>query len=137
TSPLLMAVLNGHFDLALTLLEHGANPHLASDAGATPLFAAINLHWAPKARYPQQLAYTLQDATYLDVMKGLLEAGADPNVRLQNHLWYMSYNLDLLRVNTRGATAFWRAAYATDVDAMRRLVAHGADPNTPTMAPAP
>jgi hypothetical protein len=34
-----------------------------------------------------------------------------------------------------GSTAFWRAAYGTDVDAMRLLVAHGADPNLPTKAP--
>ena len=29
TSPLLMAVINGHFDLANVLLERGANPNLA------------------------------------------------------------------------------------------------------------
>lgn len=137
TSPLLMATLNGHFDLALLLLERGANPNLASEAGTTPLFAAINLHWAPKARYPQQLAYTLQKSTYLDVMKRLLEAGADPNVRLTKHLWFMSYNFDLLGIDAKGATPFWRAAYATDVEAMKLLVAHGADPNIPTRAPAP
>jgi ankyrin repeat protein len=137
TSPLLMAMLNGHFDLGLKLMERGADPNLSSEAGTTPLFAALNLHWAPKARYPQQLAYTLQEATYLDVMRRLLEAGADPNVRLTKHLWYMSYNFDLLGVDTRGATPFWRAAYATDVEAMKLLIAHGADPNVPTMAPAP
>ena len=32
-----------------------------------------------------------------------------------------------------GATPFWRAAYASDVDAMKLLVAHGADPNIPSM----
>ncbi len=38
--------------------------------------------------------------------------------------------------NTIGSTAFWRAAYGTDVDAMKLLVKYGADPNIPTMAPA-
>jgi hypothetical protein len=33
-----------------------------------------------------------------------------------------------------GSTAFWRAAYGTDVDAMKLLVKYGADPNIPTMA---
>ena len=37
----------------------------------------------------------------------------------------------------KGSTAFWRAAYATDVDAMRLLVAHGADPNIPSLTPPP
>jgi ankyrin repeat protein len=135
TSPLLSATINGYFDLALLLLERGADPNLASDAGATPLFAAINTHWAPRSRYPQQHAYMLQQATYLDLMRALLDAGADPNVRLTRHLWYMSYTFDLLDVDTRGATPFWRAAYATDVEAMKLLVAHGADPNVPTMKP--
>ena len=135
TAPLLMATLNGHFDLALDLLARGADPDLASAAGATPLFTAINTHWAPRSRYPQQHAHTLQQATYLDLMKALLDAGADPNVRLTKHVWYMSYTFDLLGVDTRGATPFWRAAYATDVEAMRLLVAHGADPAVPTIKP--
>jgi ankyrin repeat protein len=135
TSPLLMATINGHFDLAMKLLERGADPRIASDAGATPLFSAINTFWAPKSRYPQQHAYMLQNTTYLDLMKALLDKGADPNVRLKKHVWYMSYTFDLLDVDTRGATTFWRAAYATDVDAMKLLVARGADPTIPTMKP--
>ena len=132
SSPLLIATINGHFDLAMLLLERGADANFASDAGAAPLFAALNVHWAPKARYPQQQAYRQQEAMYLDVMEALLEAGADPDVRLTRHLWYMSYTFDQLDVNTTGATAFWRAAYATDIPAMRLLIAHGADPNIPT-----
>src|SRR5207248_2086563 len=34
--------------------------------------------------------------------------------------------------NLEGTTAFWRAAYAVDVDAMRLLVAHGADAKVPS-----
>lgn len=132
TSPMLMAMLNGHFDLAMALFERGADPRLASDAGTTPLYAAINTHWAPKSRYPQQHAYKRQAHTYLDVMERLLEAGVDPNVRLRKHLWYMGFNFDLLQVDTQGATPFWRAAYSLDIPAMRLLLAHGADPDIPT-----
>ena len=39
-------------------------------------------------------------------MKAVLEAGADPNIRLRKHLWYMSYTFDLLRVDVAGATTF-------------------------------
>ncbi len=131
TSPLLIATLNGHFDLAMHLLHRGADPNIASDAGATPLHAALNVRWAPKASYPQQNAYKQQRTTYLDLMTALLEAGADPNARLTRHLWYMSYNFDHL-VDMTGATAFWRAAYATDLEAMRLLVARGADPSIAT-----
>ena len=135
TSPLLMATINGHFDLATTLLGRGADPRIASDAGATALYATINAYWVPKSRYPQQQAYQQQQITYLELMEALLEAGADPNARLTRHLWYMSYTFDLLRVDTQGATPFWRAAYGTDVEAMKLLVAYGADPSIPTMKP--
>ncbi|MDH3223762.1 MAG: ankyrin repeat domain-containing protein, partial [Gemmatimonadota bacterium] len=132
TPPLVMAMVNGHFDLGLELLERGADVNLASHAGTTALFAALNTHWAPKSRYPQQHAYMQQDHGYLEVMTRLLEAGADPNVRLTKHLWFMSFNFDLLQIDTRGATPFWRAAYALDVEAMRLLVSYGADPDIPT-----
>lgn len=132
TSPVLMAAINGHFDLAARLLERGADPNLASHAGAAPLFAALNTHWAPKSRYPQQHVYMQQALTYLDLMQKLLEAGADPNARLAKHLWFMSYNFDLLQIDAKGATPFWRAAYALDVDAMKLLIDYGADPSIPT-----
>ena len=132
TSPMLVAMINGHFDLAMTLFARGADPSLASEAGTTPLYAVLNAHWAPKARYPQQQAYQQQRLTHLEVMRMLLEAGVDPNVRLNKHLWYMSYTFDLLGVDTKGATPFWRAAYALDLEAMKMLVAHGADPTIAT-----
>ena len=132
TSPLVIAVINGHFDLAMQLLELRADPALANDGGVTALFATINTHWAPKSRYPQQYAYKQQQTTYLQLTQALLEAGADPNVRLTKHLWFLSYNFHLLGVDTKGATPFWRAAYATDVAAMRLLAAYGSDSNIPT-----
>jgi len=132
TSPLLMATINGHFDLAMEFLDRDADPMLESTAGNTPLYAALNTHWAPKSRYPQQHAYKQQETTHLQLMEALLEAGADPNHRLEKHLWYMSFNFDLLQVDTKGATPFWRAAYGLDVPAMRLLMAYGADPDIPT-----
>ena len=136
TSPLLMATINGRFDLAKVLLEKGADPKLASDAGATPLYTVINVQWAAKSLYPQPTAQLQQTTTYLQLMESLLKAGADVNARLSKHLWYMSFNFDLLGVNTTGATPFWRAAYGTDVDAMKVLVKYGAEVNLPTLKPA-
>jgi ankyrin repeat protein len=133
SSPMLVATINGHFDLAMLLFERGADPNLASDAGATPLYAVLNMHWAPKARHPQPTAYMQQRTGYLEMMERLLEAGVDPNVRLKKTLWYTTYNRDLLGVDRTGATPFWRAAYALDIDAMRLLLRYGADPNLPTI----
>ena len=135
SSALLMATLNGHFDLAMWLLDRGADPNLRSDPGATPLYAAVHLQWVPKSFYPQPTAIKQENTTYLELMKALLDAGADPNARLRRHLWYTSFNHNVLGVDTWGATPFWRAAYGTDVDAMRLLVAYGADHTTPTFRP--
>ena len=133
TSPLLMAILNGHFDLAMELFERGADPRIASDAGATPLYIALNTHWIPKSRHPQPTHRLQQDVTYLDLMQAFLDAGVDPNVQLTKQLWFTTFGDDYLRVDRTGATPFWRAAYALDLDAMKLLVAYGADPDVPTV----
>ena len=133
TTPMLMAAINGYFDLVAELLALGADPNLASDAGATPLYAVLNMHWAPKARHPQPLEYQQQENGYLELMRTLLDAGADVNARLSRTLWFTTYNRDLLGVDRTGATAFWRAAHATDVPAMKLLLEYGADPGLPTI----
>ena len=136
TTPLLMAVINGHFDLARVLIEKGANPNTSSMNGVTPLYGALNVEWAPKALYPQPRAHMQQQTSYLELITILLDKGADPNARLKMKVWYSGYSFDLSGVDEIGASVFWRAAYASDVAAMRMLVAAGADPNVPTMKPA-
>ena len=136
TSPMLIAAINGHFDLAKWLLDQGADPNAASENGVTPLYAALNVTWAPRALYPQPRAFNQQQITYLEFMKALLEKGADPNKRLTKKVWYSEYNFDLAGVDEIGATPFWRAAFAGDVPAMSLLFEHGADPNISTMRPA-
>jgi len=133
TGPLMIAVINGHFDLALRLLEEGADPTIASEAGGTPLYATIDQQWIPKAGYAQPNVHLQQNASYLELMEALLEAGADPNVRLEKKLWFTTYGGGLLGVNMTGASPFWRAAYATDVAAMKMLVAYGAEPGVATV----
>ena len=137
TSPMLMASINGHYDLVLRLLKRGGNPNLASAAGAAPLFAVLNKEWAPTTRTPQPAFQLQQQATYLEVIDALLKAKADPNARLVKSLWYTTYNRDNLGVDFSGATPFFRAAYATDVPAMKLLLAAGADPMIATIKPKP
>ena len=134
TSPLLIAMLNGHFDLGLQLLARGADANLASESGATPLYAVINVQWSGKSFYPQPRAYEQQKANHLQVMEALLEAGADPNVRLTKNLWWAHQRL--VSANLKGTTPFFRAALGLDVAAMRLLVAHGADGSMPSRKPA-
>jgi len=139
TTPLLVAVINGQFDMAMVLIKKGANPNIAGTNGAAPLWAAVNTQWQPRTRYPQPQEMEQQKATYLDVMKALLDAGADPDARLKTHPWYLVYsgcgNRNCGLADTSGSTAFWRAAYATDLEAMKLLASYGADPSIPTVAP--
>jgi ankyrin repeat protein len=137
TTPLVIAAINGQFDLAKYLLDHGADPNLAGSSGMTALYAALNVEWAPRMFYPQPRAHLQQQISYIDFMKALLDKGADPNARVRKKIWYTQYNFDLLRVEEGGATPFWRAAYASDIAAMKLLVAHGADPSIATIKPPP
>jgi ankyrin repeat protein len=136
TSPLLITIINGHFDLAKWMLEKGANPTASAFNGVTPLYAVLNIQWAPKSLYPSPKAYQQQTTGYLELMQLLIDKGADVNARLQRKVWYQAFNSDFAGVDESGATPFWRAAYANDVAAMKLLVAAGADPNIPTMKPA-
>jgi len=134
-SALLVATVNGQFDLAAMLLDRGADPNLLAENGVCPLYAAINLMWAPRAGYPQPRAHVNQRLSYLDLMKRLLDAGADPNQRVSKKVWYTNFNFDQSGVDEAGATAFWRAAYGADVEAMQMLLAYGADAAIPTVKP--
>jgi uncharacterized protein len=135
TTPLVIAAINGQFDLANYLLAHGAEPNAATSSGMTALYAAVNVEWAPRMFYPQPRAQLQQQLSYLDFMKALLDKGADPNVRVRRKIWYTQYNFDLLRIDESGATPFWRAAYSSDVAAMKLLLSYAADPNIWTMRP--
>ena len=125
TSPLVMAALNGQFDVAMELVWAGADPNLQADTdGQTALFATLNTQWAPKSNYPQPRAQDHQRTEYGELVEVLLRAGADPNLRLDTHLWYFEYGLTKIGTDLKGATPFWRATYAQDLEMMKLLVAH-------------
>lgn len=127
STPLLMAIITGHFDTAKFLLDHGAEPNIVNLDGLAPLYATIDARWAPIAGGPVPLMGREQ-ISYLDLMKALLDRGANPNARLAHKLWFRPLFHDQMWIGTPGSTAFWRAAQATDLAAMRLLVAQGADP---------
>jgi uncharacterized protein len=131
TSPLVMAIINGHYDVARYLLERGADPNQVTADGLAPLYAMEDTQFAPVGWSPNPI--TNQEKTgYLELMKELLDRGANPNTRLAHKLWFRPNNHDQLWIGTAGSTAFWRAAQATDLRAMHLLVEHGADPKIPS-----
>ena len=141
-SPLVMAIVNGHLTIAKYLLDHGADPNPATLTGLVPLYATIDVQWAPKVWFPQP-ATDQEKVTYLELMKALLDHGANVNAQLGEKLWFRSFTNDYTWVDPAGATAFWRAAQSSDVAAMRLLMEYKADPklasrsgDTPLMAAA-
>jgi uncharacterized protein len=130
-TPLILAVISGHYDLAKVLLERGADPRLATTDGATALYAVIDVQWAPHTWYAQPIVANEQIG-YLDLVSALLVHGADPNASISRKLWFRTFANDETWFDVEGATVFLRAAMAGDLAAMKLLVEQGANPNLAT-----
>ncbi len=118
---MMLAIVNDRFDMAAALLELGA------DADDGSLWYAIEMRDAPtdwRARDGSRLRPDHPNRlTALGLIERLLEAGADPNKPFTGQMHNASMCCD-----TKGSgTPFFRAAVAADVDAMRLLIARGAD----------
>jgi ankyrin repeat protein len=133
STPLVLALLNGQFDVAMKLIERGADVNIRTENdGVSPLFATLQTQWALRfTAQPQPRAHDNAKTTHLEVLKALLEKGANPNVKLTQHLWHWEWE-GKMGLDITGATPFWRASFAQDVEAMKLLAAHGADANEPT-----
>ena len=130
-TPLVTAICNGHYGAAKYLLDYGADPNLASVDGLAALYATIDAQWQPVGWAPNAIT-NQEPLTHLELMQAILEKKGDVNARLTKKLWFRPTHHDECWIGSAGATAFWRAAQATDIAAMRLLIAHGADPKIAT-----
>jgi uncharacterized protein len=142
-TPLIMAITNFHFDVGAYLVSKKANVNSWDWWGRTPLYCAVDLNTIPHGGRPDQPS--LDNSSSLDLIRILLDAGANPNAQLKLFPPYRAVGPDrgADMMLTIGATPLLRAAKAGDVEATRLLLAHGADPNlsniqgvTPVMAAA-
>ena len=126
-SPVVLALINGHYDVAARLVEAGTDPNLVDYTGRGALYAAIDFNTMPSSNRPAPYV-TENDHTALDVAVMLLERGADVNAQLAS---VPPYRAKLDRGNdtalAAGTTPLMRAAKAGDVPAMQALLAKGAD----------
>jgi ankyrin len=127
TTPLAVAIINNHIQLARYLLAAGADPNIADEYyKRPPLFAAIemrNLNFPPETPPPHPDA-----GDPLDLIKDLLDKGANPNAQTNTTPVRGFMQLTGSWVNFDGQTPFIRAALAGDITVMRLLLQRGADP---------
>ena len=131
-SPLLLATLNFNFDVAAFLVKQGANVNKWDTWGRSPIYAAVDMNTLPTGGRADRPS--LDKTTGLELIGILLDAGANPNLQLKLFPPYRSLRDDrgadtLLSV---GTTPLVRAAKAGDVEAMKLLIAHGANVDLPT-----
>ena len=131
-SPILLAIINAHYDVAAYLLRQGADSNIADEVGRTPLYAAIDMHTLPDSNLPWPSELNNEIGS-LDLVKDLLNRGANVNVQLKKQQPYRSkVDRGADTILTTGTTPLLRAAKAGDIEAMKVLMAKGADPNVTT-----
>jgi ankyrin repeat protein len=125
TSALILAIENGYYELALTLLGAGANPN-DQRSGFTPLHVMTWVRKPPRGEErgmppPPELG----KISSLQFIRELVEHGADVNLRLTNG------SGGLGKFSTKGATPFLMASATSDIAYMKLLLELGADPSIP------
>ncbi len=137
-TPLLTATQNRHYKLAAYLLDHGANPNIVNNGGWSPLYLATDNRNIEGGDYPVRTP----DMDHLDYIRLLIAKGANVNQRVcgpastptncVGDSTETRTNFTMQWLFEDGATPFLRAAQSGDVELMKLLLDHGADPHINT-----
>jgi ankyrin repeat protein len=126
TTPLVFAIMNSHYDAAGALLEMGADPNILDTAGMGALYAAVDMSSLGEVYGlpPRKVADKL---TALDIISRIIKQGGVVNARLRTAALTRNHTPGEPLLGT-GTTPLMRAARHGDFEAMKILLAAGADP---------
>jgi uncharacterized protein len=131
-TPMVNAIINGHYDVAAFLLDKGADPNLFDKTGRAALYAAVDAHTMPASNRPSP-DESGNELSSRDLIKALLAHGASVNMQMKTQ---QPYRTKVDRGNdtmlTTGTTPILRAAKAGDVVVVTMLLEKGANPNLAT-----
>jgi ankyrin repeat protein len=121
--PLGLAVFNGQYELASYLIDNKANVNHADAERFTPLFWAVDRRNMELGTNGFPWTVTVDP---LPLIKKLLDAGADPNAKINNTPRGRNRNATPRIVF---ASALHRAAFAGDLETAKMLLSYKADPH--------
>jgi cytohesin len=128
-TPLIMALLNLHFEFAAYMVEAGADVDKWDLFGRSPIYMAADVSTLPvKGNGAMAVLPSEDKVTALDVARMLLAKGANPNLQLKRRPPYRDVPQDRGgdAILAQGATPLLRAARAGDAPFVELLLKHGA-----------
>jgi ankyrin repeat protein len=137
-SALTVASASRHENLAIFLVDSGADSNVADGDGIAPLHYAVGrgiadiTAVAPTAAFDP--AYKIRPSNMPALAQALLAHGANPNPRITKTLMTFGTTVGLHGAGAPSmvdATPYLLAALSADVNLMRMLLAAGADPKLP------
>jgi uncharacterized protein len=128
-TPLVMAIMNLHFEAAAELIRGGADVDKWDLYGRSPIYMAADVSTLPMKGNGAMAVIPSEDSiTAVEVAKMLLEKGANPNLQLKRRPPYRDVPQDRGgdAILAQGATPLLRAARGGDAAMVKLLLEHKA-----------
>jgi ankyrin repeat protein len=125
---LIIALTNGHFDVAGLLIDRGADLDMQDEVGQTALWAAVDAHTMPDSNRPPPTEMD-DRLTAWDIVTKLVKGGARVDVPLRQRVPYRTkIDRGADGILGAGTTPLLRAAKTGDARVVGLLLENGANP---------
>ena len=125
---LIIALINGHYDVAGRLIDRGADLNMQDQVGQTALWAAVDAHTMPDSNRPPPTEMENKLSAW-DIVTKLVEKGAAVDIPLRQRVPYRTkIDRGADGILGAGTTPLLRAAKTGDAKVVKLLLEHGANP---------